>query len=144
MIITFKAENSFLSNFYIASFHFKIFGSDFVSSEAAYMHEKCDDPEWKRFCIDSKNTPAQIKIKSQTVKLIPGWDHVRINIMYQVLKAKFEIPYLKEKLVNTGNQNLQEGNYHGDKFWGIDLKQNPNIGENYLGRLLMKVRDELI
>lgn len=28
------------------------------------------------------------------------------------------------------------------KYWGVDIKQNPNIGENHLGRLIMKIRGE--
>jgi len=47
-------------------------------------------------------------------------------------------------LKETGNQNIQEGNYWGDDYWGVDLKQNPNVGENHLGRLIMKIREELL
>jgi hypothetical protein len=36
---------------------------------------------------------------------------------------------------------LVEGNRWGDQFWGVDLRTG--LGENHLGKILMKVRDEL-
>ena len=36
---------------------------------------------------------------------------------------------------------LEEGNRWHDTFWGID--QNTGKGENHLGKILMKVRDEI-
>ena len=52
---------------------------------------------------------------------------------------KFNIPELKQKLLETGNTELVEGNTWGDTFWGVYNVE----GENILGRLLMKVREEL-
>ena len=44
----------------------------------------------------------------------------------------------REKLLDTGNAELQEGNNWGDRYWGVDLKTG--YGENRLGRIIMKVR----
>ena len=55
------------------------------------------------------------------------------------LRYKFSNPDLKEKLLATGNEELVEGNWWGDQYWGIC----DGIGKNKLGKLLMKVRKEL-
>ena len=46
---------------------------------------------------------------------------------------------LKEKLLATGDEHLEEGNTWGDTTWGTVN----GIGENRLGKILMKVRNEL-
>lgn len=50
--------------------------------------------------------------------------------------VKFAEPGLQAKLLETGNEELVEGNYWGDTFWGVCRGR----GENHLGKLLMKVR----
>jgi predicted NAD-dependent protein-ADP-ribosyltransferase YbiA (DUF1768 family) len=44
-------------------------------------------------------------------------------------------------LLATGDAEIQEGNTHGDLYWGVDL--HTGEGENVLGKLLMKVREEV-
>ena len=46
---------------------------------------------------------------------------------------------LKEKLLDTGNEHLEEGNTWGDKIWGTVNGK----GQNNLGKILMMVREEL-
>ena len=46
---------------------------------------------------------------------------------------------LAQKLIETGNAKLVEGNCWGDKFWGVCKGE----GKNNLGLILMKVRGEL-
>ena len=46
---------------------------------------------------------------------------------------------LKEMLLLTGDQEIIEENYWGDTFWGVCRGK----GQNHLGKILMKVRDEL-
>ena len=60
--------------------------------------------------------------------------------MYEIVLAKFtQNPDLKEKLLATGDESLEEGNTWGDTIWGtVD-----GVGENRLGKILMRVRDEL-
>ena len=57
--------------------------------------------------------------------------------MYEIVLAKFtQNPDLKEKLLATGDEHLEEGNTWGDTTWGTVN----GIGENRLGIILMKVR----
>jgi predicted NAD-dependent protein-ADP-ribosyltransferase YbiA (DUF1768 family) len=54
--------------------------------------------------------------------------------------AKFVAhPDLRAKLLATGERPLVEGNHWGDRFWGVCDGQ----GENWLGRILVRVRDHL-
>ena len=48
---------------------------------------------------------------------------------------------LAEQLLATGDKLLVEGNRRGDTCWGVDVRTGQ--GENRLGRILMKVREEL-
>lgn len=60
--------------------------------------------------------------------------------MYEICKAKFsQNTELKKRLLSTGNENLEEGNTWGDKIWGTVH----GIGENRLGKILMRIREEL-
>ena len=141
MIHTFTTkEHRWLSNMV----HCKIIlkGRVFPSVEHAYVSEKRGDDEWRDFCAESGLTAKQIKKEGQKQVLRSDWDDVKLLVMEECLRQKFKHEPFRTNLLNTGNENIQEGNYWGDTFWGVDLKQNPNVGENHLGRLLMKIRGE--
>lgn len=59
--------------------------------------------------------------------------------MLDLQRQKYTVPYLREKLLATGDAELVEGNTWGDRFWGVCN----GVGQNWLGRLLMQVRDEI-
>jgi len=60
--------------------------------------------------------------------------------MYQVCKAKFtQNADLAERLLATGDEMLIESNDWGDRIWG----QVDGLGQNYLGKILMRIRTEL-
>lgn len=142
MIHEFKGEYKWLSNF--EPVKITIDGVDFPSVEHAYMSFKSNDPEWKKFCSSESNSAGMVKKKSREIKLVDNWDSLKFSVMQMCLEKKFEQEPFKSKLIATGNQNLVEGNWHGDKIWGVDLKSNPNIGENHLGRMIMSIRYILI
>lgn len=52
---------------------------------------------------------------------------------------------LKKKLLETGDAELIEGNYWHDNTWGQCYcpRCKNKIGENHLGKLLMKIRESL-
>ena len=65
--------------------------------------------------------------------------------MYEILVEKFTIPELKEKLLATGDEYLEEGNYWHDNYWGnCHCEKCADItGQNKLGILLMKIREDI-
>jgi predicted NAD-dependent protein-ADP-ribosyltransferase YbiA (DUF1768 family) len=60
--------------------------------------------------------------------------------MTECVRYKFtHHPDLRGLLLATGNAELIEGNDWGDTIWGVYQGQ----GENRLGKILMKIRQEL-
>ena len=68
------------------------------------------------------------------------WEEVKLKIMERLLRLKLEQnPYVKKKLLQTGNYVICEDSPK-DSFWGIGPNRD---GRNELGKLWMKLRDEL-
>ena len=71
---------------------------------------------------------------------IKKWNNDRYNIMCKVITEKFTQHLdLQQILLNTGNATLIE-NAPWDSYWGIGTNGN---GQNMLGKILMKVRDNI-
>lgn len=88
------------------------------------------------------STPAEAKRlgKSREYRIRDNWDSLRIEVMMQGIKYKFEQnPELKELLLSTGYITLVEDSTY-DYFWGCGKNR---LGENNLGKLLMSYRDYL-
>lgn len=135
-IALFDGEYAFLSNFY--SSPITISGINFPTVEHAFQALKTIDAE-ERKKIAVAATPGQAKRLGRKVQLRQDWEEVKENVMYICLKAKFDIPELREKLLATGESELIEGNWWGDTYWGVCN----GIGQNRLGQLLMRLRTEL-
>ena len=135
----FHAEGyEFLSNFYSIPITYN--GLTYQNSEAAFQAQKVlDDKDKIPFTVASAR---QAKSLGRMVNLRDDWEFVKVNIMLEITRAKFEQNLeLAEKLLATGNAMLVEGNRWNDTFWGVDERNGK--GENYLGRILMCVRREL-
>ena len=134
-IPSFKGRYSFLSNFYSAEIC--VDSITYSSVEHAYQAMKTEDKGVRRRV--SLMTAKEAKKFGKTVKLRDNWDNIKISIMRDLLKLKFSNPKLKNLLLETGTELIEEGNYWHDTFWGI----YNNKGENHLGLLLMEIRKEL-
>ena len=133
----FKDEFSFLSNFYPAPLMYR--GIAYPTSEHAYQAAKCLDDN-SRLNISILGTPGQSKRYGRTVALRPDWEDVKLEIMENIVRAKFmQNPSLRVKLLLTEDLILEEGNTWGDTYWGIC----GTTGKNHLGKILMKVREDL-
>ena len=140
MIYEFRGNFNWLSNFYPCKVIYK--DNEFNSVEQAYMFAKNDTSgDWLNFCLN--NSPAMCKAQSKLIKIRDDWDSVKLKIMEDLLFQKFNQEPFKTKLIETGNRNIVEGNFWGDIFWGVNLKVNPNYGENHLGRIIMKIREKI-
>ena len=136
LIDKFTGKYRFLSNFYPARVTYG--GVTYSTVEHAYQASKTlDIPE--RVLISAMPTPGNAKREGRHVTLRPDWENVKLVIMEELLQQKFAIPELRKALLDTGNSILIEGNNWGDSFWGT----YHGIGANHLGKLLMKIREEL-
>ena len=136
-ITSFRGNYSFLSNMSNATFTWD--GRTYTNSEAAFQSAKSDDPAVRD--TFSNMTGKAAKQAGRKVNLRNGWNNDRVAVMEEILRAKFgQNPELMQKLLATGNADLTEGNTWNDKFWGVDA--NTGVGQNNLGKILMKIRDE--
>ena len=132
----------FLSNFYEKPFMWK--GRVSLTSEHAYQAEKaCEPGDFNR--IMTCATPGQAKRLGQKIKMRSDWDGVKLDTMADILNAKFSNPELIEMLKATDGVELVEGNTWHDNYWGnCSCPKCKNIpGHNFLGRLLMIIREKL-
>lgn len=141
MIGAFQENYRWLSNF--APCKIWMIDREYPSVEHAYMSAKSHDSKWKDFCADANNPAGLVKREGKKIKIRDNWEDIKMDTMRSCLEQKFKQEPYKTKLIETGDQNIQEGNYWSDRFWGIDLKVNPNVGENRLGRMIMEIRDTL-
>lgn len=133
----FRGEHAFLSNFFPCPIIYE--GRLWLTSEHAYQAAKTIIPDEIEQIFNAA-TPGKAKRLGRTITICDDWNDIRIDVMSEILEAKFAIPELEEKLLSTGNIKLLEGNTWGDTFWGVDI--NTGIGQNMLGKLLMRIRED--
>lgn len=140
MIDKFEGEHAFLSNFYPT--RLAVFGIVYQNSEAAFQAFKTlDIPTRKN--VFSKATAKEAKKLGRELKLRTDWDFVKLSDMEYVVECKFyQNPELLQKLIDTGDEELVEGNTWHDNFWGnCTCEKCKDIpGENHLGKILMDIR----
>lgn len=134
-IESFVGEYRFLSNFFPSPI--EVDGLIYPSVEHAFQALKTENLT-EREIVRSARTPGQAKKLGRRVTLRPDWDAARIGVMKMLLEKKFSDKVLRAELLATGDSELVEGNYWNDRFWGICRGR----GENWLGKLLMEVREE--
>lgn len=134
MIDQFRGKWFFLSNFYPCEIIFN--GYTFKNAEAAFQAQK--DPARAKEFINLQ--PNAAKRKGRHVNLRSDWNEVKLSIMESIIRAKFnQNKDLAQLLLTTQNKKLIEGNNWGDIFWGVCNGK----GENFLGNILMKIRNEI-
>jgi len=146
MIINrFVGKYRFLSNFYLCPIKVQedvpeqgIVNVVYPSVEHAYQAAKSFESWYKRGLRET-DSPVDAKRMGKGIRLRPDWDSVKVNIMLELLHKKFSQPDLRAMLLSTGDAELIEGNDRGDKEWGV----YGGDGENLLGKLLMRVRDNI-
>lgn len=147
MINSFTGRWSFLSNFYPCKIVHQ--GITYPSTEHYYVAQKVNDDQMingqfypkadVREMIAHISTPGQVKKFGRTLKLRKDWNNVKFEVMEWCLREKFKDEKLKEMLLQTGDEELIEGNTWNDIYWGVCNGK----GENNLGKLLMKIRSEI-
>lgn len=149
VINNFKNEYDFLSNFYICNVEYN--GILYNSTEAAFQAQKTLENTERKYIAtltpsESKKACNRYGLNGFKIKFRSDWEEVKDQVMYEVVKEKFKQNIdLKERLLNTGDAILIEGNRWHDNYWGnCTCDKCKNItGRNQLGLTLMKVREEL-
>lgn len=133
-ITSFRGAYYFLSNFYASPVLYK--GITYENNEAAFQAQK--EPE--RALEFASLPPNEAKRLGRQVNLRMDWEHVKNEIMLEIVLAKFtQNADLKKKLMKTGGSPLIEGNTWNDTYWGVCRGK----GQNILGKILMHVRSKL-
>lgn len=131
IIDSFKDEYAFLSNFYL--------DKNGKSVEHFYQAAKATNME-DYLKVLMADTPSQAKKIGKYIKIRDDWYTYKFIIMEYLLIQKFSDKALARKLMETGDAMLIENNYWGDRIWGVC----DGIGQNHLGKMLMKIRDEFL
>lgn len=134
-VLSFQGPHRFLSNFWPAPVRYG--GILFPTTEHAYQAAKSDDVN-EAIRVSLLKSPGDAKRVGRTLVVRKDWEQVKRQIMLDVLRLKFNLPDLRRRLLATGDVQLVEGNTWGDRYWGVCN----GVGENWLGRLLMQVREE--
>lgn len=152
-----KGKYGFLSNFYEKPFS----GTEnnvninFDSAEQAVHYRKAllfGDIECSNKILNAKD-PKEAKALGRQVKNFDSckWDTYKKAIYYKTLMEKFNDTELKDKLLSTKAYVLVECSPY-DRIWGIGYsKDSPDFigrhfdkwGENLLGKILMRVREDI-
>lgn len=131
-----KEEHNFLSNFHPCEL--VVEGIEYSTVENAFQAFKTLNKADRKYI--STLTPGKAKRYGRRIDLRPDWEDIKVPLMRLLLEEKFSTnPELKQALLNTGDEHIEETNTWGDTFWGVCN----GVGENYLGELLMEIRGEL-
>lgn len=135
MIERFNGEYVFLSNFYPSPI--VINGVEYPTVEHAYQAAKtCNRRE--KLLVAYASTPGQAKRMGRKLSLRLNWEEIKVDTMLGLVRLKFTESNLRAKLLATGTVELVERNAWNDRFWGV-CRGN---GQNQLGKILMRVREE--
>lgn len=137
-ITEFQGEHRFLSNFWPTEVVHE--GITYPSAEHAYQAAKTLDMSERRR-IAAIRDPGEAKREGRKLTQRPDWETAKFTVMEQCVRDKFtRNAELAARLRATGDAELIEGNTWGDRVWGVYQGQ----GENRLGKILMKVRREML
>lgn len=142
-ITSFRGKYDFLSNFYPSPVEFE--GVDYPTVEHAYQAAKTPDPDHRQR-IRAAKTPKSAKSMGGRIKHPAGWRGYNLQLMQDLILQKFtRYDDLRQRLLATGDAELIEGNTWDDRFFGMvrDKETGEWVGENHLGQMLMRVRDQL-
>lgn len=127
------------SNF--AAYPILIDGKRWPTTEHYFQAQKfANTPQEER--IRKAKTPmiAARMGRDRKQKLRRNWDSIKIDVMRKALYAKFtQYEELKALLLSTEDAKIIE-HTENDSFWGDG---GDGKGKNWLGRLLMELREEL-
>ena len=126
-----------LSNFYERDT--KIGPFIYPTNEHWFQSENCAD-FYDKIDVIMADGPKEAKKLGREFEMRDNWDEIKVLYMYKGLRAKFtKNRDLMKYLLDTGDAELVEDSPY-DSYWGRGRDWK---GENKMGKLLMRLRDEL-
>ncbi len=120
-------------------------GIEYKTSENFYQAMKIPDshPELRKEIAEMGPYDSKKKIRDSRYPFRKDWsDQMALSVMEKVLIHKFTLRTTwGKKLLETGTEEIVEWNNWNDLFWGKDI--NTKQGKNHLGKILMKIRNDL-
>jgi ribA/ribD-fused uncharacterized protein len=116
-------------------------GKLYPTCEHAYQAAKCTDPQGQEAIRNARSPLEAKRLANETYKAArdPDWGNKKVAVVEEVLRAKLaQHLEAKEALRESGNEDIVEDS-PTDYFWGIGADGS---GQNVLGKLWMKLRDE--
>jgi ribA/ribD-fused uncharacterized protein len=113
-----------------------------MTSEHAYQAEKFEDEAIREEIRNARSAHDSKKIAEKYEGQVRSdWSETKLVVMEQILRAKLaQQPYVMKKLLESKGRTLVEDSWR-DAYWGWGPNKD---GENHLGKLWMKIRDELV
>lgn len=102
---------------------------------------KFEDTEYQKKIRETKSPMIAARLgRSRKIKIRDDWEEVKIDVMRAAVRSKFHAhDSLQELLLGTGEETIVEAAGR-DYFWGAG---KDGSGQNWLGKILMEIRDEL-
>lgn len=130
-----------LDNF--SSFGIDYKGYRYPTVEHAYQSLKFETscPELAARIRDARSAHEAQKLAYSWKDMVrEDWEDIKVAVMMDLLRTKLvQNPYVAKKLLQTKDYLICEDSPK-DAFWGIGFNRD---GQNQLGKLYMKLRDEL-
>ncbi|MGL5936416.1 MAG: NADAR family protein [Cetobacterium sp.] len=143
-INSFRDEYAFLSNFYRQKFIYK--NIEFDTAEHAFQWAKAIDESGRNIILNC-STPSQARYHGKRIKINKEWwECEKFRIMEEILVEKFKNANMQKLLLETGNDELIEGNRWHDNIWGACqcYSCSKKSHQNNLGKILMNIRSSLV
>ena len=120
----------------------RVGGISFPTLEHAYQAAKTEDP-WIKRQIAACATPGQAKRMGNKIQLPDDWQERKVEVMARLLRFKFRKGGKWASLLAQTVGDLVEYTTWHDTFWGVCIcRVHAFEGENMLGRLLTKIRED--
>jgi ribA/ribD-fused uncharacterized protein len=95
--------------------------------------------------IANCKSPGQSKRFARTIKLRSDWEEIKLDVMEFVIGKQFTKESSQGHKLMLFKDPIIEINYWHDNYWGDCICKNCKniIGQNHLGKILEKRRNEL-
>ena len=149
--IYFQSEHSWPSSF--APVQIEYLGNNYSTLEQGYAHRmavKSGDHEIANL-IKKEHRPRKCKALTKKIKNLAWTEEDSKTEMTALVKKKYQLPYYRQKLIDTDGKRLVECTKDrkwagGITLWSESVKTNQKKlpGKNLLGEILEKERDSIL